>query len=31
MAMFAVGSGSEDLRPYGEEIDIEAILRMRTG
>jgi ribonuclease HI len=31
MAMFAVGSGSKDLQPYGEEIDIAAILRMRTG
>jgi ribonuclease HI len=31
MAMFAVESGSEDLRPYGEEMDIEAILRMRRG
>jgi ribonuclease HI len=31
MAMFAVESGSEDLRPYGEEIDIKAILRMRRG
>jgi ribonuclease HI len=31
MAMFAVESGSEDLRLYGEEIDIQAILRMRTG
>jgi ribonuclease HI len=31
MAMFAVESRSEDLRLYGEEIDIEAILRMRTG
>lgn len=31
MAMFAVESGSEDLHLYGEEIDIEAILRMRTG
>ena len=33
MAMFAVESGSEDLRPYGEEIeiDIDTILRMRTG
>ncbi|HEV7443334.1 MAG TPA: ribonuclease H family protein [Steroidobacteraceae bacterium] len=31
MAMFAVESGSEELRPYGEEIDIKAILRMRRG
>jgi ribonuclease HI len=31
MAMFAVESGREDLHPYGEEMDIEAILRMRTG
>ncbi len=31
MAMFAVESGSEDLRLYGEEIDIPAILRMRSG
>jgi ribonuclease HI len=31
MAMFAVESGSEELRLYGEEIDIKAILRMRTG
>jgi ribonuclease HI len=31
MAMFAVESGSEDLRPYGEELDIAAILRMRRG
>jgi ribonuclease HI len=31
MAMFAVESGSEQLRLYGEEIDIKAILRMRTG
>jgi ribonuclease HI len=31
MAMFAVESRSEDLRLYGEEIDIQAILRMRTG
>ena len=31
MAMFAVESRSEDLRPYGEEIDIKAILRMRRG
>ncbi|MEJ0005513.1 MAG: ribonuclease H family protein [Steroidobacteraceae bacterium] len=31
MAMFAVESGREDLRPYGEELDIAAILRMRTG
>jgi ribonuclease HI len=31
MAMFAVNNGSEDLRLYGEEIDIKAILRMRAG
>lgn len=31
MAMFAVESGSEDLRSYGEEIDVDAILRMRAG
>jgi ribonuclease HI len=31
MAMFAVESGSEDLRLYSEEIDIRAILRMRAG
>ena len=31
MAMFAVENGSKDLRPYGEEIDIKAILRMRRG
>ena len=31
MAMFAVGSGREDLVPYGEELDIAAILRMRAG
>jgi ribonuclease HI len=31
MAMFAVESGSEDLRPYSDEMDIEAILRMRKG
>ena len=31
MAMFAVQSRSEGLRLYGEEIDIQAILRMRTG
>jgi ribonuclease HI len=31
MAMFAVESGSEDLRTYGEELDIAAILRMRRG
>jgi len=31
MAMFAVESGSEDLLPYGEEMDVEAILRMRRG
>jgi ribonuclease HI len=31
MAMFAVESGSEDLRPYDEELDIAAILRMRRG
>jgi ribonuclease HI len=31
MAMFAVERGSEDLRLYGEEMDIEAILRMRRG
>jgi len=31
MAMFAVESGSEDLCLYGEQINIEAILRMRAG
>jgi ribonuclease HI len=31
MAMFAVERGVRDLRLYGEEIDIQAILRMRTG
>jgi ribonuclease HI len=31
MAMFAVETGSADLRLYGEEIDIHAILRMRAG
>ena len=31
MAMFAVESGSEELRPYGETMDIAAILRMRKG
>jgi ribonuclease HI len=31
MAMFAVESGSEDLRLYGEEMDVKAILRMRAG
>jgi ribonuclease HI len=31
MAMFAVESGAEDLRLYGEKIDIEGILRMRKG
>jgi ribonuclease HI len=31
MAMFAVENASEDLRPYGEEMDIKAILRMRRG
>ena len=31
MAMFAVESGSKELRPYGAEMDIEAILRMRRG
>ncbi len=31
MAMFAVESGSKELRRYGEEIDIKAILRMRAG
>ncbi len=31
MAMFAVESGRVDLHPYGEEFDIAAILRMRTG
>ena len=31
MAMFAVESGREDLGPYGEELDIAAILRMRRG
>jgi ribonuclease HI len=31
MAMFAVESGSKELRLYSEEIDIKAILRMRAG
>jgi ribonuclease HI len=31
MAMFAVISGNEDLRLYGEKMDIQAILRMRAG
>jgi ribonuclease HI len=31
MAMFAVESRSKDLRPYGEEIDVKTILRMRRG
>ncbi len=31
MAMLAVVSKAEGLRPYGEEIDIPAILRMRAG
>lgn len=31
MAMFAVQSGCEDLRLYGEELDVAAILRMRAG
>jgi ribonuclease HI len=31
MAMFAVESRSEDLRLYGDKIDIDAILRMRPG
>jgi hypothetical protein len=31
MAMFAVVSGNEDLRLYGEKMDIAAILRMRAG
>jgi ribonuclease HI len=31
MSMFAVETGSEDLRRYSEEIDIQAILRMRAG
>jgi ribonuclease HI len=31
MAMFAVGSGREDLHQYSEEIDVAAILRMRAG
>jgi ribonuclease HI len=31
MAMFAVESGVDDLRLYGEEIDIAAILRRRAG
>ena len=31
MAMYAVESGSEDLRLYSEEIDIKALLRMRAG
>ena len=29
--MFAVESGQENQRRYDEELDIEAILRMRTG
>jgi ribonuclease HI len=31
MAMFAVESGREDLHPYGEKLDIAALLRMRRG
>jgi ribonuclease HI len=31
MAMFAVVSGNEDLRLYGEKMDIATILRMRAG
>jgi ribonuclease HI len=31
MAMFAVESASEDLRAYGEKIDVPTILRMRRG
>jgi len=31
MAMFAVQSGCEELRLYGEELDVAAILRMRAG
>jgi ribonuclease HI len=31
MAMFAVQSGCEELRLYGDEIDVAAILRMRAG
>jgi len=31
MAMFAVQSGCEELRLYGEEMDVAAILRMRAG
>jgi ribonuclease HI len=31
MAMFAVESRNEDLRLYGEEIDVKTILRMRAG
>jgi ribonuclease HI len=31
MAMFAVERGCEDLRRFDEEIDIQAILRMRAG
>jgi ribonuclease HI len=31
MAMFAVENGNAELRPYGDEIDIKAILRMRAG
>ncbi|MFL6600405.1 MAG: viroplasmin family protein [Steroidobacteraceae bacterium] len=31
MAMFAVESGSEELRAYGEKIDVPTILRMRRG
>lgn len=31
MAMFAVEQGREDLHPYGEELDIAALLRMRRG
>jgi ribonuclease HI len=31
MAMYAVESGTKDLRLYAEEIDIPAILRMRRG
>jgi ribonuclease HI len=31
MAMFAVETGTKELRQYAEEIDIKAILRMRRG
>ncbi len=31
MAMFAVQSGCEELRLYGEELDVAAILRMQRG